>query len=191
MKIGILALQGAFDLHAQLLEQIANNRQIPIEIVFVKTPKNLENLDAIILPGGESTVVSRLLDSSGLNQPLLHALKNGLFAFGTCAGLIILADYFNMIDIKVDRNAYGTQINSFEASVDFLKTNKKCHVFFIRAPKIIDMNENVEPIATYGDSVVGVIHNNILATTFHPEVAGTIDFHDFFVTMISNRVASR
>lgn len=191
LNIGILALQGAFDLHSEMLSKVSAELKIEnINVVLVKKPSHLENIDGIILPGGESTVISKLLVSSGLNEPLKSALENGLPAFGTCAGLIILNNHYNFFDCVVDRNAYGTQIDSFEAEVDFLPTGEVCRAFFIRAPKIQKVGETSNELAMHENEVVGVVKGNTMGITCHPEVAGTTVFHRFFVENILRRVSS-
>ncbi|HMS24767.1 MAG TPA: pyridoxal 5'-phosphate synthase glutaminase subunit PdxT [Acidimicrobiia bacterium] len=192
LTIGILALQGAYDLHADTLRDLSADSDLACEIDVrqVKKPGHLHDLDGIVIPGGESTVLQKLLTTSGLDDPLRDAIEAGLPVLGTCAGLIILSNHFGVIDCEVDRNSYGTQINSFEAEVDFLPTSKRCRAFFIRAPRIISVGKNAEVIAVHGEEIVGVAQGNILGITCHPEVAGVSIFHHFFVEKILRRVQS-
>lgn len=190
LKIGILALQGGFDLHRNLLNELASKKKMVIDITLVKKPVDLTNLDGIVLPGGESTVIKRLLESSELDKPLGTALSRGLPAFGTCAGLIILCDHFSVLDCSIERNSYGTQIDSFESDVEFLPTNTNCKAFFIRAPRIISVGESVEVFARKNDEIVGVIQGDTIGITCHPEVAKSYEFHDFFVNKVRQRVKS-
>lgn len=185
--IGVLALQGAFDLHADLIEQ-CHPDGCRVVSRLVKTSDDLDELDGIILPGGESTVMTRLLDSSGVGEPLGVMIKSGLPVLATCAGLILLTDYFASLDCSVQRNAYGRQKESFEAQVTF---NGQTHqVCFIRAPKITRIGTSVQAVALHDDEVVGVSNGNILGVTYHPEVLGTTVFHEFFADLVKRRVAS-
>lgn len=173
-----------------MIEELSLQKQLNIEISLVKKPDHLEGLDGIIFPGGESTVIKKLLISSGLDNPLSELLNSGFPVFGTCAGLIVLSEHFGVIDCKVKRNAYGTQIDSFEAEVDFKPTNTKCEVFFIRAPTITSVGDSAEVIAKHGKDTIGVCDGSAIGITCHPEVAGSFEFHDFFVGKILERVKS-
>jgi len=145
-------------------------------------------LDGIILPGGESTVIEKLLKSSGLAEPLEKAIKDGLPVLGTCAGLIVLANIFNVLDVQVLRNAYGPQIDSFETEVELTEQNETCRAFFIRAPKISSVGKRARVLATLDDEIVGVSQDNIIGITFHPEVAKSTQIHEIFVELISKRL---
>ena len=186
MKVGVLALQGAFREHREVLDALG------VEAVEVRTPAELGALDALILPGGESTTMSKLLDSSGVREPLGHLLADGLPVFGTCAGMILLArdvvdgrpdqQSFGAIDIAVRRNAYGRQRDSFEAplEVDGLGGGPFPGVF-IRAPRIETVGERVEVLARHDDVPVLVRQGAVVVASFHPELSGDLRLHEWFL----------
>ena len=170
MKVGILSLQGSFFDHQKSLDLIS------LESLLVKTPEDLDKVDGIILPGGESTAMSKISSYNNLYKKLDTKIKQGLPTLSTCAGTIILAKsvidgdtHIPNIDIEIQRNAYGRQNESFEADVKFLNNNDiYC---FIRAPKIIrTLNNDVKVIATQIEDIVGVSQNNIVSLTYHPEL---------------------
>ena len=186
MKVGVLALQGAFREHREVLDALG------VEVVEVRTPAELSALDALILPGGESTTMSKLLDSSGVREPLGHLLADGLPVFGTCAGMILLArdvvdgrpdqQSFGAIDIAVRRNAYGRQRDSFETdvAVDGLGGGPFPGVF-IRAPRIETVGERVEVLARHDDVPVLVRQGAVVVASFHPELSGDLRLHEWFL----------
>ena len=169
MKVGILSLQGSFFDHQKSLDLIS------LESLLVKTPEDLDKVDGIILPGGESTAMSKISSYNNLYKKLDTKIKQGLPTLSTCAGTIILAKsvidgdtHIPNIDIEIQRNAYGRQNESFEGLVNFLdSTQMYC---FIRAPKILKTDNKVKNIAYIDDEVVGVQQNNIAGFTFHPEL---------------------
>jgi len=170
LKVGILSLQGSFFDHQKSLDLIS------LESLLVKTPEDLDKVDGIILPGGESTAMSKISSYNNLYKKLDTKIKQGLPTLSTCAGTIILAKsvidgdtHIPNIDIEIQRNAYGRQNESFEADVKFLNNNDiYC---FIRAPKIIrTLNNDVKVIATHIEDIVGVSQDNIVALTYHPEL---------------------
>jgi len=187
VKIGVLALQGAFREHREVLDALG------VEAVEVRTPAELGALDALILPGGESTTMSKLLDSSGVRVPLGELLADGLPVFGTCAGMILLArdvvdgrpdqESFGAIDIAVRRNAYGRQRDSFETplAVDGLAGGPFPGVF-IRAPRIESVGERVEVLARHDDVPVLARQGPVFVASFHPELSGDLRLHEFFLT---------
>jgi 5'-phosphate synthase pdxT subunit len=183
MIVGILALQGAFALHKKMFDSLG------VKTMLVKTEADLEIIDAIVIPGGESTVLNKLLDRKHLKEPLFHKIENGLFAFGTCAGLIILAQNKNILDCEVQRNAYGTQKHSFITKIDIKPTGEKCEVAFIRAPKISAISDNVEVFATNSGETVGVMSDKAIGVCFHNEVTNDDAIHRFFVEELSKRLA--
>ncbi len=185
LKIGLLALQGAFELHESVLLQVGLNKNIEVEPIQVRSPKDLEDIDAIILPGGESTVISRLLNSSGLFNPLQDLFTKNMPVMATCAGLILLSNEFGILDCKVERNAYGKQIDSFEAKVFSVADGKYYAGSFIRAPKIINVGNSVEITAKLDEEIVGIKQGNIWAYTFHPEVLNSTYFHELFLESIN------
>jgi 5'-phosphate synthase pdxT subunit len=189
MKIGVLALQGAFREHLDTLESIG------VEGVPVRLPADLDGVSGLILPGGESTTMRRLIDRWGLERPILDLAERGAPLFGTCAGMIVLAreiaggepPILPLLDVTVERNAFGRQLDSFEAdlSVPVLGA-QPVHGVFIRAPIVDRTGPNVDVLARLDDGrVVAVRERNIIATAFHPELAGETRFHRLVATMAS------
>lgn len=183
MKVGVLALQGAFAAHSECLQSLG------CDTVEVRLPRDLENVDALVMPGGESSTMSQLLLSSGLFDAIAQRIADGMAVFGTCAGMILLASEvldgrpdqrsFSAIDISVRRNAFGRQIDSFESTVttsvgDF-------HGVFIRAPRIERLGPGVEVVGELNGEPVMVRQNKILAASFHPELAGDARMHQYFL----------
>jgi 5'-phosphate synthase pdxT subunit len=189
MKIGVLALQGAFREHLQTLEAIG------VEGVAVRLPGDLDNVSGLILPGGESTTIRRLIDRWGLRQPILDLAERGVPLFGTCAGMIVMAreiaggepPILPLLDVTVQRNAFGRQLASFEADLSVpVLGDKPVHGVFIRAPLIDRTGPNVDVLARLDDGrVVAVRERNLIATAFHPELAGETRFHRLLATMAS------
>jgi 5'-phosphate synthase pdxT subunit len=187
VKAGVLALQGAFREHREVLDALG------VEAVEVRTPAELGALDALILPGGESTTMSKLLDSSGVRAPLDDRLADGFPVLGTCAGMILLArevvdgrpdqESFGAIDIAVRRNAYGRQRDSFEADlvVDGL-TGGPFPGVFIRAPRIESVGERVEVLAAHEDVPVVARQDRVWVAAFHPELSGDLRLHERFLS---------
>ena len=187
MKIGVLALQGAFREHIDTLGAIG------VEGVRVREPADLEGVSGLILPGGESTTMRQLIDRWGLRQPILDLAESGAPIFGTCAGMIVLAGeiaggeepILPLLDVTVERNAFGRQLESFEAEVpvDILGATP-VHAVFIRAPIVERTGPDVDVLARLDDDrVVAVRQRNVLATAFHPELAGETRFHRLKATM--------
>jgi 5'-phosphate synthase pdxT subunit len=189
-KVGVLALQGAFREHREVLDALG------VEAVEVRTPEELGALDALILPGGESTTMSKLLDSSGVRAPLAELIGDGLPVFGTCAGMILLArevvdgrpdqESFGAIDVAVRRNAYGRQRDSFETglTVDGLAGGPFPGVF-IRAPRIESVGESVEVLARHDGAPVLARQGAVVVASFHPELSGDLRLHEFFLRRAS------
>jgi 5'-phosphate synthase pdxT subunit len=187
MRIGVLALQGAFREHLDVLHQIG------VEGVPVRLPADLEAVSGLILPGGESTTMRKLIDRWGLRDPILDLARQGAPIFGTCAGMILLSrdivdgdePVFPLLDVAVKRNAFGRQLDSFEADIDVpVLGDRPVHGVFIRAPAIEDVGPGVEVMSTLDDGrIVAVRERNIIATAFHPELAGETRFHRLVATM--------
>ena len=185
MTVGVLALQGDFAEHIAVLQTLHTDAR------EVRTPADLSACDRLIIPGGESTVISKLLRTSGLWGPLLTRAKGGDFPiYGTCAGAILLAsnltgknppETLKLMDITVDRNAYGTQLQSFDVTLEIERIGKLL-VSFIRAPKITCIGANVEVLATHAGDPVLVREGKLLAGTFHPEVRGQSEIHKLFLS---------
>jgi len=187
MKIGVLAVQGAFAEHMAILEAIG------IEGVEVRLPSEFEDLSGLILPGGESTAQRRLIDRWGLREPILELARSGAPIFGTCAGMILLSrdiadgdeSVFPLLDVDVRRNAFGRQLDSFETDLQVpVLGDQPVHAVFIRAPVIERVGPGVGVLARLDDGrVVAVRERNVVATAFHPELAGETRFHRLVATM--------
>ena len=186
MKVGVLALQGAFREHREVLDALG------IECVEVRVPEHLGGVDALILPGGESTTMTRLLDTSGLREPLTGMLRDGLPALGTCAGLILVATDvldgrpdqvpLGVLDVTVQRNAYGRQRESFEADLDVDGlAGPSFPGVFIRAPVVERVGDEVEVLAEYAGEPVLVRGGAVWGSTFHPELSGDLRVHQRFL----------
>ena len=187
MRIGVLAVQGAFAEHMTVLGAIG------VEGVEVRLPADLEGVAALILPGGESTAQRRLIDRWGLRQPILDLARSGAPLFGTCAGMILLAKdivdgdepVLPLLDVGVRRNAFGRQLDSFEAEISVpMLGDQPVHGIFIRAPIVERTGPAVDVLATLDDGrIVAVRERNVIATAFHPELAGETRFHRLVATM--------
>lgn len=187
MKIGVLALQGAF------AEHVAALRAIGVEPVEVRLPEQLLDVDGLIIPGGESTTMRRLIARWNMREPILALAERGAPIFGTCAGMIVLAKEIEggeepvlpLLDVTVRRNAFGRQLDSFETALPVaLLGDTPVHAVFIRAPIIDRVGPGVDVIARLDDGrVVAVREKNIIATSFHPELAGETRFHRLVAMM--------
>lgn len=186
--IGVLCLQGDFREHLQTFESLG------VGTVRVRKPSDLRGLSGLVIPGGESTVIDKLSKTFELREPIIRLIKSGLPTFGTCAGLILLADQlldasinqqtFGGLDVVVQRNAFGSQLDSFEEDVLFKGIDNPVHAAFIRAPIVTLVSEKVSVVATLNDgTIVGVRQNNVLGISFHPEVTGDTSVHNYFVDM--------
>lgn len=192
--VGVLALQGAFDAHARRLAELG------VESRLVKDISDLDGLDGIILPGGESTTMSNLLVASGLGVVLTSRLHDGLPVFGTCAGMIMMAHTihdgrpdqisFDAMDIKVRRNGYGRQNDSFEQDISITSLDTPFHALFIRAPVIESMGSNVEVLASVDEHPVLVRQAHALASSFHPELVSDLRVHEIFLSMIHDSLTT-
>ncbi len=185
MTVGVLALQGDFVEHLSILESMG------IQTLEVRTPEDLSKVHRLIIPGGESTAISLLLESSGLKRAIVERVKAGtLPILGTCAGVILLAKHvtgknapstLRLMDITVDRNAYGSQLQSFDEKIRIKGSSKPLNVSFIRAPRITATGKHVQVLATYGSSAVFVRQGSLFAATFHAEVKGISAVHALFL----------
>ena len=185
--VGVLALQG------DVREHVAALRALGAEALEVRVPADLDRVEAVVLPGGESTVVAKLLDSSGLRQPLEAGLRAGLPAFGTCAGMILLARGaadgggeqglgLGAIDLTVRRNAFGPQAASFEADLDVAGVEGgPVHAVFIRAPVVEEAGPDVEILAAIDGRGVIARQGRVLVCAFHPELVGDLRLHELFL----------
>ena len=186
--VGILALQGDFREHREMLQRMGHSAR------EVRKPGQLEGLDALIIPGGESTTIARLILGNGFQQPLRDFCASGRPTWGTCAGAILLAKEVDnldrpgieVMDIAVRRNAFGRQLDSFEADLTVTGIEgPPFHAVFIRAPLIAAVHGSAEAIATLGDgTIVAARQGNLLATSFHPELTGDSRLHELFLTLV-------
>jgi 5'-phosphate synthase pdxT subunit len=187
VKIGVLAIQGAFAEHIAIL------RQLGVEAVPVRLPKDFAGLSGLIIPGGESTTMRKLIDRWALREPILDLAHKGAPVFGTCAGMILLSKeivdgdtpVLPLLDISVKRNAFGRQLESFESELNVpVLGDRPVHAVFIRAPIVDRVGPDVDVIAQLDDGrVVAVRTGNVIATAFHPELAGETRFHRLVATM--------
>jgi pyridoxal 5'-phosphate synthase pdxT subunit len=183
--VGVLALQGDVVDHRRSLEAVGARTRT------VRRPEELVGLDGIVIPGGESTVIDRLTRRFGLREPLVAALRAGLPAYGSCAGMIMLADAlvdgrddqqtFGGLDVTVRRNAFGRQVDSFETDLDLVGIDQPVHAVFIRAPWVERVGPDVEVLASAAGHAVAVRQGPLLATSFHPEATGDTRVHGLFV----------
>ena len=190
-RIGVLALQGAFIEHEHAL------RRLGADVVEVRLPRDLEGLDGLVIPGGESTTISLLLDGYGLRQPLLRAAHEGKPLWGTCAGMIMLARdvrdervrSLELMDMRVIRNAFGRQIDSFEVDLPVPALGEQpFRAVFIRAPIVESVGQGVEVLARLPDGrVAAARQGRLLATAFHPELTDDLRFHRLFLDMANGR----
>ena len=186
-KIGVLAIQGDFREHGLMLDSIGQNWD------EIRLPDQLNDLDGLIIPGGESTTIVQLIDTYNLRMPIQRLASNGLAIWGTCAGMIVVAKTLSdkkpvplgLMDIAVSRNAFGRQIDSFETTVSVTGIKgEPIHAVFIRAPQILNMGPNVDILSTLENgNPVTVRENKILATSFHPELTEDTRMHELFVSI--------
>jgi len=190
-KIGVLALQG------DTREHLAALREAGATVSTVRRQSELDAVDALVIPGGESTTMSLLLREFGLLDPLRRRLVDGMPAYGSCAGMILLAreildagepgreaSPLGAIDMTVRRNAFGRQVDSFEEDIDVRGLDGPVHAVFIRAPWVERVGPDVEVLARAGQHIVAVRQGRVLATAFHPEVTGDLRVHKLFVEMV-------
>jgi 5'-phosphate synthase pdxT subunit len=182
--IGVLALQGSYREHMDSLQMLQDI--MPIE---VKSQKDIERIDSLIIPGGESTTIGKLLRDFNLSESLCDRIHKGMPVWGTCAGMILLAKkiidedcvHLGVMDIEVRRNAYGSQLDSFTCSTTLEKVSKEpMELVFIRAPWIESIGSSVETLAVHDGKIVAARQNNMLATSFHPELTDDLTFHRYF-----------
>jgi 5'-phosphate synthase pdxT subunit len=175
--IGVLALQGGFEAHAKAL------RELGAEVREVRTPEDLEGIDGLVIPGGESTTIGLGVEREGLGQPLVDFVRSGKPVLGTCAGMIMLdREHLGVLDIEVRRNAFGRQLASFETELDF--EGEPLHAVFIRAPWVEDFGDGVEVLAEVDGHPVAVRQGNVLAVAFHPELTDEHRLHRWLVDRV-------
>jgi 5'-phosphate synthase pdxT subunit len=193
MKVGVLALQGTFIEHISIL------RQLGVEAHPIRLPHELDTLDGLIIPGGESTTMLRFMESFGLIQPIREMAQDGLAIWGTCAGMVLLAksisnyamETLGLMDMKIRRNAFGSQIDSFEMDLEIPFVGEEpFHAVFIRAPVIKEAEPGVKILSRLPDStIVAARQNRLLACAFHPEFTDDLRFHSYFLNMVSQKLS--
>jgi 5'-phosphate synthase pdxT subunit len=193
MRIGVLALQGTF------IEHISVLRQLGVEAPPIRLPHELDTLDGLIIPGGESTTMLRLMESFGLIQPIRELARDGLPIWGTCAGMVLLAkdvsnyemETLGLMDTKVKRNAFGSQVDSFEIDLEIpIMGEEPFHAVFIRAPFIEEAKSGVQILSCLPDgTIVAIRQNQLLACAFHPEFTDDLRFHSYFLNIVSQKLS--
>jgi 5'-phosphate synthase pdxT subunit len=184
VKVGVLALQGDFREHVRVLAAVGS---VPVE---VRTPSELADVDRLVIPGGESTTIAKLAHAGELVDPLRARARDGMPILGTCAGMIVLAErvldgepLLSLMDITVRRNAYGRQIESFEADVEVEGIDHPVRGVFIRAPWIEDVGADVRVLSSHEGRPVVLQQDNLLAASFHPELVGETGLHEYFLSL--------
>lgn len=189
ITIGVLSYQGSVIEHMKSLERLDG-----VRAVEVNKPNMLSEIDGLILPGGESTTISKLMNIFGMTEPIKKRIQDGMPVWGTCAGLILLAKsilgeapHLGVMDITVKRNAYGAQIDSFKTTAVIPEVNSKAvELVFIRAPRIEAVENDASVLCTVDNHIVAARQNNMLATSFHPELTEDSSFHNYFANMVRN-----
>ena len=198
LNIGILSIQGDVAENGASMKAALEELGQTGNLIKVKTPEQLSKLDGLIIPGGESTVIGQLSLINGLLKQLKEKIESGMPVFGICAGLILLSKnaedrivgntdqpLLDLLDVKVERNSFGRQRDSFEAKVSLEPLNiSSFHGVFIRAPSISDVGSDVEVLSKFNEKIVAVKQGNIIATSFHPELTTDISLHKYFVKII-------
>lgn len=186
MKIGVLAMQGAYREHLQMLKTLG------VEAIDVRYEQDIDNIDGLIIPGGESTTMGKLIKTLGLYDKLKSRIQNGMPVWGTCAGMILLAknivnesyNHLAVMDINVRRNAYGRQLGSFETKAPVNGIGDDIDMIFIRAPYIESVGENIEVLSTVDGNIVAAQEGNMLVTSFHPELTEDLRVHKYFINIV-------
>ena len=190
MKIGVLAMQGAYREHLKILKSLG------IEAIDVRYEEDIDNIDGLIIPGGESTTMGKLIKTLGLYDKLKSRIENNMPVWGTCAGMILLAknivnedhSHLSVMNISVIRNAYGRQLGSFETKAPVKGIGEDIDMVFIRAPYIESVDENVEILSTVDGNIVAAQEGNILVTSFHPELTEDLRLHKYFINIVSKSI---
>ena len=183
VKIGILNLQGAVSEHYNMTKKAADNLNAPVEVEYVRYAEDVESCDGVIISGGESTVIGKLIHERGIDKVIKD---NNIAVFGTCAGMVLLAKktdsnqpLIGLMDMVVKRNSYGTQKDSFESTIEIF--SKKYPGVFIRAPVLESRSENVEVLSELNGEIIAVQENNNIAVSFHPELTDNTLIHEYFI----------
>jgi 5'-phosphate synthase pdxT subunit len=196
MRIGVIAIQGNVEEHIDSLRYALKQANREADIITIKHAGIVPTCDALIIPGGESTTLGRFMEREGIACEIRNAAQKGVAIMGTCAGLVLLAKHgdeqvektnqalLGLMDIKVNRNAFGRQKDSFESMIDFKGFNEQFRALFIRAPSIIDCGKGVEILSKYNGIIVAAKQKNLLALAFHPELTDDPRIHHYFLKMI-------
>nr|WP_295605208.1 pyridoxal 5'-phosphate synthase glutaminase subunit PdxT [uncultured Terrisporobacter sp.] len=188
MVIGVLAMQGAYEEHINILQDLDVS---PVEI---RNKNDLQNIDGIIIPGGESTTMGKLIRTLDIYDDLKEKIESGMPVWGTCAGMILLAKsicnddtvHLGTMDIEVKRNAYGRQLGSFNTKSKVKDIGEDIEMVFIRAPYIENVDDNVKVLSVVDNNIVAAKENNMLVTSFHPELTSDYRVHKYFLKMVEN-----
>lgn len=188
MKIGVLALQGAVAEHIRMLKLAG------VEGVIIKTAEQLEQIDGLIIPGGESTTIGKLMRTYGFIEGIQQFSAEKKPVFGTCAGLILIATeiagqseaHLGLMNMVVARNAFGRQRESFETDLDIAGMKNKVRAVFIRAPLIESVGSDVDVLSVFNDQIVAARQDHLLAASFHPELTDDYSFHQYFIDMVKH-----
>ncbi|WP_457620712.1 pyridoxal 5'-phosphate synthase glutaminase subunit PdxT [Methanopyrus sp.] len=202
MKVAVIAVQGAVEEHESILEAAGERIGEDVKVVWARYPEDLENVDAVVIPGGESTTIGRLMERHDLVKPLLELAESDTPILGTCAGMVLLArevvpqahpgteveieqPLLGLMDVRVIRNAFGRQRESFEVDLKIEGLDDTFRAVFIRAPAVDEvLSDDVEVLAEYGDYVVAVEQDHLLATAFHPELTDDPRLHVHFLEKV-------
>lgn len=196
MKIGVLAVQGAVSEHVSSLREVMEKLDIQGDVYSLKTPETVDKLDGLIIPGGESSTISRLIDTFRIREKVLKCASEGLYIMGTCAGSILLAkeggravkksdtNLLELMDMKVKRNAFGRQRESFEYPIDIEEIATDFKAVFIRAPAIERCGERCQVLSRLDDVIVAARQDNFFAFVFHPELTDDLRVHEYFLKEI-------
>lgn len=188
MRVGVLALQGAFREHVLALEVLG------VQAPAIRLPAQMDDLDGLVIPGGESTAISKLMVTYGFYEPIIERVAAGMAVWGTCAGAILIAKSvvdgipgqrgLALMDMDVRRNAFGRQKDSFEVDLDFADMDRPYTGVFIRAPRIERIGPDVSVLATHEQAIVAARQDRLMATSFHPELTGDPRVHKYFVEAV-------
>jgi pyridoxal 5'-phosphate synthase pdxT subunit len=185
MKVGVLALQGDFREHGFVL------RDLGVEPVEVRTADHLQEVEALVIPGGESTAIGKLARKHGLVEPIVERASKGMPMLGTCAGMIVMAErveggepLLGLVDVTITRNAYGRQVDSFEADLDVEGIDEPVRGVFIRAPQVEEVGEGVHVLADYAGKPVVAEQGNLVVAAFHPELVGETRLHEYLLRKV-------
>ncbi len=196
MRFGVIAIQGNIEEHIYAMNTALKRAGSKAEVVRIKHKGIVPACDALIIPGGESTTIGRLMEREGISPEIRTAANRGVPIMGTCAGLVLLAKYgdrqvektkqplLGLMDTRINRNAFGRQKESFEAPVDFKGFSSSFNAVFIRAPCILETGGDVEILSRYNGLMVGARQKNMLALAFHPELTDDLRIHDYFLKMV-------